>query len=206
MKYLEFRDNFIRDIVINVKEIYKHYPNFDRRRLTEWQKKNYLTKIINNYYIFNEIELNELLLFLIANRINDMSYISLETALSYYGLIPEAFYQIKSVSTKKTKSFNTKIADFSFNSISGRLFWGYSLIKSDKYSILMATPEKALIDFLYLTKYKTKDDFYELRFNNDIFSEIINQKKINSFLKLINNKLLIEKFKTLTEVIINDRH
>ena len=55
---------------------------------------------------------------MVANKIYSPSYISLETALSYYGLIPESVYALTSVSTRKTISFN-KASELKLKNISG---------------------------------------------------------------------------------------
>ena len=85
-------------------DIRKAFPSFDARRLVEWQHKGYIHKIINRWYKFSDVPTEERLMLWTANRIYHPSYVSMETALSYYGLIPEAVYTITAVSTLKTKS------------------------------------------------------------------------------------------------------
>ena len=72
--------------IFNLNDIRKIEENFDLRRLNEWQKKNYIKKIRQGFYIFSDLEINEQALFIIANRIHEPSYISLEMALSFTGL------------------------------------------------------------------------------------------------------------------------
>jgi len=91
-------------------------------------KKGYIKKIIKGYYIFSDSELNDNVLFEIANRIYVPSYISYEMALSYYNLIPESVYDITSVSTRRTYNFNTLIASFSYRTIKPCLFFGYNIV------------------------------------------------------------------------------
>jgi len=90
----------------------KAYPAFDSRRLNEWQKKGYVTKLINGHYIFNSIEIDETVLFQIANLLARPSYISLELALSYYHFIPEQSFSIISVTTLKTNHYETPKGSF----------------------------------------------------------------------------------------------
>ena len=118
MRYEVFRKCFIYKQIIDVREIRIVFPEFDNRRLFEWQRKGYIRKIINGYYVFSDLERDEFLLMRMANVIYAHSYISLETALGYYGLIPESVYQITSCSTRKTKSFDTPMASFRYRSFS----------------------------------------------------------------------------------------
>ena len=77
------------------------------------------------------------------------SYVSLETALSYYGLIPERVMGMTSVVTGRSKQFNTPIGWFRYRSIPEPLF-PIGVRTVDGY--LMASPEKALCDYLYTRK------------------------------------------------------
>lgn len=85
--------------------------------------------------------------FTIANLLFSPSYVSLETALNYHGILSQFPYEITSVTPKKS---TTKQADgqvFSYAHIKPDLFWGYEKIDDQ----LIALPEKALLDQLYLS-------------------------------------------------------
>ncbi len=77
------------------------------------------------------------------------SYVSIESALSYYGLIPERTMGMTSVVTGRSKTFRTPIGWFSYKSIPEDLF-PIGVRSVDGY--LMASPEKALCDYLYTRK------------------------------------------------------
>ena len=109
MQYLEFQKSFNNFTVFSLADIRQVEPGFYRRRLNEWQGKGYLKKVIKGYYIFSGMVLKESVLFEIANRIYNPSYISFEMALAYYGLIPESVYGITSASTRKTSHFRTPV-------------------------------------------------------------------------------------------------
>ncbi len=81
----------------------------------------------------------------IAQILVPQSYISLETALNHYGILSQFPTIITSVTPTKTKQFDRDIV-YSYAHISPQLFHSYSNIDG----ALMATPEKALIDYLYL--------------------------------------------------------
>jgi predicted transcriptional regulator of viral defense system len=84
-----------------------------------------------------------------ANMVSP-SYVSLEWALSHYGLIPEQARQITAVTTQKTQHYVTPLGTFLYRHIKTELFNGfYEERTSEGFTYLIATPEKALFDFLY---------------------------------------------------------
>ena len=192
MKYIELREKLKDVAVFSIKDIEKSADKrFHRRRLNEWQDKDYIKKIIKGYYIFSDLKLDDDVLYEIANKIYDPSYISLETALSYYGLIPESVYALTSVSTRKTITFNTTIAVFNYRKVKNDLFFGYVIEKHDSKVYKIASPEKAILDFLYLkSDIRSYSDFEGLRINPGNFIEIIDRGKLFNYLKPYNNKRL----------------
>ncbi|MCG2758861.1 MAG: hypothetical protein L6263_10560, partial [Desulfobacteraceae bacterium] len=109
MRYNDFREALNAYTVFSVNDIRKVESRFNVRRLVEWQGKGYIKKIIRGYYIFANLELDENVLFEIANRIYSPSYISFEMALSYYQIIPERVYGLTSATSRKTMAFKTKV-------------------------------------------------------------------------------------------------
>lgn len=148
--YEQFRRAFENFGVISVKEILKVYPDFDRKNLVNWQKKGYITKVRNKFYVFSNQKIEEYHLFYIANKIYNPSYVSMESALDYYGVIPEGVYCIQSISTLKTNKFESKLGVFSYQTVKKELNFGYKLITMDKKTFRIASIEKAILDFLYL--------------------------------------------------------
>jgi len=194
MKYIEFQNKFRDYPIVNLADIKLIFPDFDHRRLYEWQKKGYIKKIINNYYVFSARELNEADFNFIANKLCEPSYLSMEYALSHYSLIPETVFWRTSVTSRKTKKISAPLGNFSYQKIKSDLFFGYKLVRINKTTFKIAEPEKALLDFLYLRKdVNTADDFYELRINKEVYKEKINQKKLQSYLKQFNSKKLFQK-------------
>jgi len=191
MKYLELKSELRDFTIFSLNEIKNIEPGFHRRRLNEWQDKGYIKKVVREYYIFSDLKLSEEILFKIANRIYLPSYISLESALSYYHLIPESVYGITSISTRKTYHFRTSIGEFIYRSLKPSLFFGYDLIKfHEKYS-KMASIEKALLDYFYLhSDIETEQDFDSLRINKEMFFEKVDEGKLQKFLEKFNQKKL----------------
>jgi hypothetical protein len=91
--------------------------------------------------------------FLLANHLLGPSYVSLETALSYWGLIPERVYETSSVTLKKTKIYKTPLGRFSYSHLA-LPYYAFGIkrvLLSEKQAVLMASPEKAVCDKIILT-------------------------------------------------------
>ena len=194
MSYIDFKIKFSKFIIFSLLDIRKEEKDFSRYLLNRWQEKGYIKKVINRYYIFSDLEINEKVLFIIANKIYSPSYISLEMALSYYGLIPESVYSFTSVSTKKTQLIDTGIGNFSYRSIKPELMFGYILENYQEYNFKIADMEKTVLDYFYINSHlKNEDDFFELRFNVDEFKKKIDLKKFFNYLSVFNNKSLTKR-------------
>lgn len=121
----------------------------------------------------------------VANILYGPSYVSLEWALSFYGMIPERVYTVTSMTLGKTKEYHTPVGDFSYTPLAPE---SYSIGIEQKQSsssiggFLMASREKALIDWVYktckgLTQEELKIELIESkRLNVEILHEL--DKKI----------------------------
>ena len=202
MQYITLRAKLKNLIIFTLNDIRKVAPNFYRARLNEWQNKNYIKKIRRGYYIFSDLSLDENVLSLIANKLYSPSYISFETALSHYGLIPEGVYSVTSASTIKTKSFKTPIGNFIYRKIKPALFFGYSLEKQNGQVYKIAEMEKAVLDYLYLNpKIANEADFYEWRFNSEEFLLHADMLKLQHYAEAFKNKNLLARLKNLLNLI-----
>lgn len=173
MKYLLFREKLLPMGVFSISHVKIFFPEFDNRRLVEWQEKGYLKKIVNKWYVFSELELGTENLFGIANKIYAPSYVSLESAFSHYNLIPEGVFTITSVSPRKTSKFQTEIGNFSYRSLQSKVFFGYRIKQIGNSYFAVADLEKCLLDFLYLNpSYMALEDFESLRLNSSILLQI----------------------------------
>lgn len=86
---------------------------------------------------------------LIANHLCAPSYVSMSSALRYYGLIPEAVYTMQSMTLKHARSFDTPLGRFEYRYISKEAFSvGLTSIQKEGFAFVMATPEKALCDLI----------------------------------------------------------
>ncbi len=106
--------------------------------------------------------------FVLANAMKRASYVSLQSALGYYGMIPEHVPIVTSVTTQRPEQVNTSLGQFVFRHIKKSWFHDYKQVDlgSDQKAFI-ATPEKALVDLVYLTPYADNYDFLtELRLQN----------------------------------------
>lgn len=189
MRYLAFQQIFRPYYVFSIRDIQKHFPNGHLRRLVDWQKKDYIFKIRNKHYCFQQFPKEEAFLWLVSNCIYKPSYISLVSALSYYNIIPEGVYTITAVSTLKTQKFDTIIGTFSYRNFKRSLFFGYQLLPYKNRQLLIAYLEKAILDYLYLdTSIKTLDDIAELRWNAFLLAEQMNWKRFYYYSQQYRNK------------------
>src|SRR3989338_3933288 len=85
----------------------------------------------------------------LANRLLQPSYVSLETALAHYGIIPESVYAVTSVTPKITRSFEAMNLSFLFHHIKKEAYVGYRPMEVQGEPVLVGEPEKAMADYLY---------------------------------------------------------
>ncbi len=131
--------------------------------LHRYTKRGALVSLKKGFYALKAKMPNELE---IANKIYTPSYVSLEYALSFYKIIPETVYTITSITTKATREFTISNIIYKYNKIRKDLFFGYEPIKKGNTLILMATPEKALVDYLYFVSLKKKAMPDRMRFKS----------------------------------------
>jgi len=164
-------------MAFSVRDILKVDRAFHRRRLNEWQDKGYIRKVIKGFYIFADRDLDEWALYEIANRIYKPSYVSLESALAHYQLIPESAYEVTSVSTRRTYRFSSDVAVFRYRTVRPGLYSGYDLAARGSRRVKIARPEKAVLDFLYLNPgLRTDPDFAGLRFDGERFFQLVSDR------------------------------
>jgi predicted transcriptional regulator of viral defense system len=181
MNYLSFREAFKDFTVFSVRDIRRADAGFHRRRLNEWQDKGYIRKVIKGFYIFADLPIDEMILFEIANRVYKPSYISLESALAHYQLIPESVFGVTSVSTRRSYRFPGALADLRYRTVKPELFFGYALVSARGRGIKIALPEKSVLDFLYLNPgFRSGPDFESLRFDADRFRGTVSVRDLRS--------------------------
>ncbi|HCY77256.1 MAG TPA: hypothetical protein DHV28_15160 [Ignavibacteriales bacterium] len=201
MDYIGFKNAFFDKVCFSSHQINGRYPEFNSNNLTRWIKKGLLVKLRNGHYAFPEYLEEPASPLYIANRIYRPSYISLHSALAFYGLIPEAVVQTTSITSLKTIEFKNRFGTFSYKSVKPAFMFGYDhkpFIKA--MTMLVAQPEKALLDLLYLYPfYNSESEMKALRFDEDIMHELINLKRLNDYTDRIKSKALARRVKIMIE-------
>lgn len=114
----------------------------------------------------------------LANVLYRPSYVSFEYALAAYHILPEMVYAVTSATSKPTRTFTVADKTFSYLTIKKEAFTGYQPIKREGRTILMAEPEKALVDYLYFVALGKKP-------TNDRFNlSALNRQRIESYATL----------------------
>jgi len=167
-----------------------------------WTSKEYLVRLRRSWYAFPEYRDHTDIPEYFAGRIYRPSYISLHSALSFYGLIPESVVQITSVTSLKTATFNNSFGEYSYKSVRSDLMFGY--IKkplTDGRTTSFATMEKALLDLLYLYPfYKTEAELANLRLDHDILHESLNPEEFESMVMRFRCQALEKRVNLLKKV------
>ena len=109
-----------------------------------------IIRLKNGLYVVNpKVSRVALSTELIANHLYFPSYISMQTALRYYGLIPEAVYTIQSMTLKRSRNFDTPVGRFVYKTIARKAFpVGIKSVNEHGFAFVMATPEKAICDLI----------------------------------------------------------
>ncbi|MDO8592668.1 MAG: hypothetical protein Q7R92_02760 [bacterium] len=109
--------------------------------------KNGLYLIIEN---LSSRSTSDMPLLVISEALNKDSYISLDTALNYYGMFDQYTKNVTAINLKFSKNYKFQGNNLKFIKITKKYYFGFTQIRLDGKIINMATEEKALLDFLYL--------------------------------------------------------
>ncbi|MDD3905679.1 MAG: hypothetical protein PHS46_03995 [Candidatus Omnitrophica bacterium] len=211
MNYANFKKKVIKFPVIPAADLllFEGKRQAARNQLNRWLNKGLVLKLRRGLYILNEndrkIDPSSRYL---ANQLYAPSYVSLEYALGFYGLIPERVRDVTSVTTKKTARFINIMGVFTYQHVKPEAFRGYTAVKDENgFDLLIASPEKAAIDFLYLSLDRIKKpniDIFEssFRFQN---TEELDCKKIIAMAALFKNKKLTKLARLFCEFIRKER-
>lgn len=192
MTFLEFKDKMLDLACFNTHQVYTWKPDFDRNNFTRWTKKGYLIRLRQGYFAFSDYKGKSDYAFYFANRMYRPSYISLHTALAFYGMIPEAVTQITSITSLKTISFINDFGDYAYRNVKESLMFGYELKPmGDKRTMQFATPEKAMLDLLYLyPSYNNRQEMEALRLDEDYLHNDLSKERLTEYLSGFQSKAL----------------
>lgn len=196
MNFLSFQSVFQSYPVIPTYEIAKRFPGYSSDVLTRWQKNGYLRKLRNGYYRLETAAVeDESSLYRIANTLYSPSYVSLQSALHHYNFIPEGVFQISSVSTRTNRKFSTGLGTYVYRNLQPRLYFGFSFERFGDQVYKMASPEKAVLDFLYLhPQYNSAEDMEELRWNTLEIRELFDKVRADDYAQYIDSQALRRRY------------
>ena len=198
MQYREFRNKLKDFSIFSLADIRKFWPDFYGARLTEWQGKGYIRKLRRGHYMFADIALDEEALYMLANRLYAPSYVSFESALTVYGLIPEGVYAVTSATSKKTARFATPAAEFSYRTMKPSPMFGYDVREGAYGRYKIAEREKTVLDYLYHHPWMAQeDDFSAWRFNSAEFLAHADERKFRMYARAFRNKAFMMRVERL---------
>lgn len=175
-----------------------------QRQLSDWTREGNLLQLRRGLYAFPPPYDSEApMRFVIANRLVQPSYISLQMGLSYYGMIPEHVAVMTNVTTNRPQKLENHFGRFFYRHIKSSFFFGFEFKKVTKTQhAFVATPEKALLDLIYLTPFGESEDYIrELRLQN---LEQINIERLKQFVYQANKPKLARALPHLLDVIKED--
>ncbi len=140
-----------------------------RRQLSRWVRSGRLVQFRRGLYAlaapYRKVEPHP---FVLANRIVPGSYVSLQAALAFHGLIPERVERVTSVTTRRPAGWDTPEGGFQYRHLKPELFFGFQREDlRDGQDAYVARPEKALLDLVHLTPGADKQKYLDqLRLQN----------------------------------------
>lgn len=152
-----------------------------QRQLARWQRSGHVVQVRRGLYsLAPPYRHRTPHPFLVANRMVKASYVSCQSALAWYGLIPEYTPVTVSVTTLRPGVWTTPFGEYRFRHVKQEIWFGYQLVSvSADQQAFVAHPEKALLDLLYLTPEADDPRFLqELRLQN---LEQLNLEALDNF-------------------------
>jgi len=202
MNFWQLRNQFYNLVCFNVNQVYAWSPDFEKNNLTRWTRQSLLAKLRNSWYSFPEYLKTPNIQHFVSNKIYTPSYVSLHSALAFYGIIPEAIVQTTAVSSLKKANYENLFGSFSYQQILPELMFGYEQ-KSflNKQSLFFATPEKAILDLLYLyPQYNSEQEIAELRFDEEFMQVDLNVERLNEFAEKFHSKAVKNRVNILLKL------
>lgn len=206
MEYLQFRQQWLGVGCFSIYQVRAWRGDFDRSNLTRWVKKGYLCRLRQDWYTFGELLAEPDMAKYIASKIYTPSYISLHSALSIYGIIPEAVTDVTSVTSNRTTAYDNAFGHFTYQTVKPDLFFGYRqvpVLRGGSY--LMAEPEKAILDLLYLyPQYNTAEAMLDLRLDEWWMGEKLDRERLLQYTQRMGVKSLNNRVQLLINAYSND--
>ncbi|MFA5204766.1 MAG: hypothetical protein WC708_10230 [Lentisphaeria bacterium] len=202
MNWTAFRKKTFDLGCFSIHQIYAWQPGFDRNNFVRWVRNGYLVRLRQGLYAFPEYRGKPEFAAYFAGKIYNPSYISLHSALAFYGLIPETVLQITSVTSLKTAVFKNDFGEYSYQSVRNDLMFGYVLRPwAEDRATAYATREKALLDLLYLYPfYNTEQALADLRLDGEVLRADLNRAEWGALTARFHCAALEKRVRLLSKV------
>lgn len=207
MKYSEFKGRIQNFPVFSSSQLTAFSDNEKvlRNQISGWKKKGFLLELRKGLYVLNNSDRR---IFpsrhYLANQIYSPSYVSTEYALGFYDIIPERVADVTSVTTRKTARFENLFGMFLYQHIGITCFKGFIERKDENgLSFMIASPEKAIVDFIYLNLAMFKNDRPEIFESSYRFQNLdqLNIEYVRSLASLFHSNKLLQVVEMLVHFI-----
>lgn len=147
--------DIIGNVPVTTATIASLYPEVSgvNQKVSAMERSGKLLRLKKGLYVVNPVWSGRpICMELVANHLYSPSYVSMVTALRWYGLIPERVYLIQSISLKHSRDFRNDLGHFSYTRVDRDYFpIGLRHEEVDGVSFVIASPEKALCDLIRFT-------------------------------------------------------
>lgn len=151
----------IKTPVFSRQDVTKFFPkeplNQTNTQLHRLIERGSLVGIKRGFYAFSDTNVDE---FVVANKLYLPSYVSLESVLNSSGIIPDITSSVTSVTPITSKKLITPLGTYLYSKISKNLYFGFTSAIDEKsgFYYFIATPEKALLDYIYIRRIRDLTD------------------------------------------------
>jgi len=200
MNWGTFLERFHNCAVIEPAMVYagETNPRALQAQLSRWVKAGRLIKLARGKYaLAPQYRKADLPLEHVANRLVYPSYVSMESALAWYDLIPEAVAVVTSVTTARPRVLENALGTFRYRHIRRGLFWGFTSENLQGQECFIALPEKAILDLFYFRPgIATTEEIREMRFQN---LDRLDEERLLAFVDRTRVKKLVTVAKRLVQ-------
>jgi predicted transcriptional regulator of viral defense system len=152
--------------------------------LLRYTKRGITVRLKNGLYALSGVTIPD---FYVANRLCEPSYVSLEAALSFHRVILETVYTVTSITTRLPRERSALGHEYRYHRVQSSAFTGYKPVIQGDFTMLIADPEKALVDYYYLVARGLRKPLDKERLRLDD----LKRDKINEYARLFKNKKLM---------------
>jgi predicted transcriptional regulator of viral defense system len=190
------------DAPFSIRDLALIDPGFRQPTLAEWNRKGQVRMLARGWYVFADAQVDLPLLFDVGCQAYPPAYVSLESALSWYELVPDTVRAITLVGTRTTRTSVADAATFIWRTVKPLRWFGYRAVEYGRgRRFLIAEPEKAVLDYLYLhPTLRTADDMLSLRLDVAGFATL-DHARLEQWALRFEHALLLRQLHALEEAM-----